>query len=118
MKKLTSWETLTGVRPTIESDRTIATVTFPLKSAIQRLNASDDANVIDSGAKDGATTTPRQDAILALVRQNPKITLDAMAKEIGIGTSTLDREIAKMTHLICRVGPKKGGHWKIITYDN
>lgn len=126
MKKLTSWETLTGLRPTIESDRTIATVTFPLKSAIQRLNASDDTNVIDSGAKggakdgakDGATTTPRQDAILALVRQNPKITLDAMAKEIGIGTSTLDREIAKMTHLICRVGPKKGGHWKIITYDN
>lgn len=126
MKKLTSWETLTGLRPTIESDRTIATVTFPLKSAIQRLNASDDTNVIDSGAKggakdgakDGATTTPRQDAILALVRQNPKITLDAMAKEIGIGTSTLDREIAKMTHLICRVGPKKGGHWEIITYDN
>lgn len=118
MKKLTSWETLTGARPTIESARTIATVTFPLKSAIQRLNVSDATKTIDSGAKNGAKTTPRQDAILALVRQNSEITLDAMAKEIGIGTSTLDREIAKMTHIIRRVGSRKGGHWEIITYDN
>ena len=29
MNRLASWETLTGTRPTIESDRTIATVTFP-----------------------------------------------------------------------------------------
>lgn len=36
MNKLASWETLTGTRPTIESGRTIATVSFPLKSAIQR----------------------------------------------------------------------------------
>ncbi|MDE6266033.1 MAG: hypothetical protein K2M07_01615 [Muribaculaceae bacterium] len=43
MNKLASWETLTGTRPTIESDRTIATVSFPLKSAIQR--KVDDSNV-------------------------------------------------------------------------
>ena len=41
MKDLASWKTLTGTRPTIESERTIATVTFSLKSAIQRLNISD-----------------------------------------------------------------------------
>lgn len=29
INKLTSWETHTGTKPTIESDRTIATVTFP-----------------------------------------------------------------------------------------
>jgi len=115
MKKLASWETLTGSRPTIESDRTIATVTFPLKSAIQRLNASDEANVIVTGAKTGAKTTLRQEAILALIEHNPEITLDTIAKKIGIGTSTLDREIDKMAHLIRRVGPKKGGHWEIIS---
>ena len=42
MNKLASWETLTGTRPTIESDRTIATVSFPLKSAIQRKTLNSD----------------------------------------------------------------------------
>ena len=64
MKKLVSWESLTGTRPTIESDRTIAVVSFPLKSAIQRKTEGDeDIN----GAKSGAKTTPRQDAIITLM---------------------------------------------------
>ncbi len=45
---------------------------------------------------------------------NSEITLDEIAKEIGVGTSTIDREIAKMTHLVKRVGSKKGGHWEIL----
>ena len=46
---------------------------------------------------------------------NPEITLDEIAKEIGVGTTTLDREIAKMTHLVQRIGSKKGGYWEIIS---
>lgn len=55
-KKLVSWKTLTGVSPTIESSRTVTTVTFPLKSAILRLNNLDDANsdIIANGAKNDA----------------------------------------------------------------
>ena len=45
---------------------------------------------------------------------NPEITLDEIAKEIGVGTTTLDREIAKMAHLVQRIGSKKGGYWEII----
>ena len=112
MNKLASWEALTGTQPTIESDRTIATVSFPLKSAIQRKTES--GNVPVSGAKNGAKTTPRQNAILSLMANNPEITLDEIAKEIGDGTTTLDREIAKMTHLVQRIGSKKGGYWEII----
>ena len=115
IKKLVSWKKLTGASPTIESSRTVATVTFPLKSAIQRLSNPDDANSDISGAKSGAKTTPRQNAILALIRQDSGITLDAIAQKIGIGTSTLDREITKMAHLIRRVGSKNGGHWEIIS---
>lgn len=51
MKKLVSWERLTGTRPTIESERTIAVVSFPLKSAIQRKT---DDNEGRDGAKSGA----------------------------------------------------------------
>lgn len=45
MNKLASRETLTGTRPTIESDRTIATASFPLKSAIQQKDKADDVPV-------------------------------------------------------------------------
>lgn len=54
MNKLASWEALTGTRPTIKSDRTIATVSFPLKSAIQR--KTEDDNV---GKNVGKTLTER-----------------------------------------------------------
>ena len=115
MKKLVSWESLTGTRPTIESDRTIAVVSFPLKSAIQRKTEGDeDINGAKNGAKSGAKTTPRQEAIIALMINNPEITLDEIAKEIGVGTSTVDREIAKMTHLVRRIGSRNGGYWEII----
>lgn len=121
MNKLISWETLTGTRPTIESDRTIAVVSFPLKSVLQRkaedADGKNGANNDDdgkTGAKTGAKTTPRQNAILTLMIDNPKISLDEIAKEIGAGTSTVDREIAKMSHLVKRIGPKNGGYWEII----
>ena len=35
---------------------------------------------------------------------NLEITLDTIAKEIGISASTLDQEIAKMAHLVQRIG--------------
>lgn len=112
MNKLVSWESLTGTRPTIESYRTIAVVSFPLKSAVKR--KAGNGGVGKDGAKDGAKTTSRQDAILALMMDNPEITLDEIAKEIGVGTSTIDREIVKMTHLVRRVGSRNGGYWEII----
>ena len=46
---------------------------------------------------------------------NPEITLDEIAKEIGVGTTTLDHEIAKMTPLVQRIGSKKGGYWNLLT---
>ena len=45
---------------------------------------------------------------------NPEITLDEIAKEIGVGTTTLDREIAKMAPLVQHIGSKKGGYREII----
>lgn len=66
MIKLASWESSTDTRPTIESHRTISTVSFPLKSTIRRKAESSNvpANGAKSGAKGGAKTTPRQGAII------------------------------------------------------
>lgn len=54
MNKLVSWESLTGTKPTIESDRTVATVSFPLKSALQQNDADVPVNVpVKSFSKEG-----------------------------------------------------------------
>ena len=101
MNKLVSWESLTGTKPTIESDRTIATVSFPLKSALQQ--------------NDAKNITERQSKIINLIKDNPTISLDSIALRLGISASTVDREIKKMSHLIQHIGPKKGGYWKTVS---
>ena len=117
MKKLLSWERLTGTRPTIESERTIAVVSFPLKSAIQRKNEDGDVgkNVGKDVGKDvGKNLNERQHRILDLVTNNPTVSMAEMAKTIGVTTRTIEREIPKMEFIIRHVGPKNGGYWEII----
>ncbi len=108
-------------------DCTIATVSFPLKSAVQRkaedidvpINGNDAKNDAKSGAKndaknDAKNISLRQSNILKLIQENPTISLDSIAKAIGVSAPTIDREIVKMSHLIKRIGLKKVGHWKIL----
>ncbi|MBD5284540.1 MAG: AsnC family protein [Bacteroides sp.] len=56
----------------------------------------------------------RQRNIIELIQKEPTISLDAIAKAIGISAPTIDREMTKISHLIKHIGPKKGGHWEII----
>lgn len=111
MNKLVSWESLTGTRPTIESDRTIAVVSFPLKSAIQR--RTDDVSK-NEGKNEGKILTSRQNAILDLIRSNPTISMMEMSSILNVSISTIEREIPKMSLLIRHIGPKNGGYWEII----
>ena len=78
-----------------------------------------------NGAKNGANNeakaedqnkielTARQISIINLIKANPNITLDNIANELKIGTSTLDQEMSKLSNLIKRVGGRYGGHWEI-----
>lgn len=108
MKKLVSWESLTGTRPTIESDRTIAVVSFPLKSAIQRKTEDNE------GKNEGKNLSSRQRAILDLIKSNPTISMVRMSSLLNVSISTIEREIPNMASLIRHIGPKNGGHWEII----
>lgn len=112
MKKLVSWESLTGTRPTIKSDRTIAVVSFPLKSAIQRKAEDDEGR--SEGRNEGKNITTRQKEILDLIKSNPKITMIEMSSLLKVSISTIEREIPKMSSLIRHKGPTKGGYWEII----
>ena len=114
MKKLTSWEALTGVRPTIESDRTIATVTFPLKAAIQRLNVSDVPVNVPVNVPVKLTDT--QQKVLQLIRNNPSITHFEMSQKLSINEKTAKRATQALRDigLITREGSDKNGIWKLL----
>lgn len=55
--------------------------------------------------------------ILALMRDNPEITIDEMSKQIGIGIRGIKKQINNLKNkkLIQRFGPNKGGYWKIFS---
>ena len=114
MKKLTSWQTLTGTSPTIESDRTIATVTFPLKSAIQRLNVPDVPVNVPVNVPVKLTDT--QQKVLELIRINPSITHLEMSQRLSINEKTAKRatQTLRESGLIKREGSDKTGQWVIL----
>jgi len=64
----------------------------------------------------GAPENSFQRQILELIRGNPKITYDILAKKTGRDRKTVRRHIAALKEkgLLRRIGPAKGGYWEII----
>ncbi|MBT3368645.1 MAG: winged helix-turn-helix domain-containing protein [Nitrospina sp.] len=54
--------------------------------------------------------------LLDLIRPNPGITYDILAKETGRDRKTVRRHIGilKQKGLLKRHGPAKGGHWEVV----
>jgi len=61
------------------------------------------------------TTQKTTQKILDLVRQNPAITREELAKAIGLSDAGIKFNLNKMKkeNLLRRVGPDKGGHWEV-----
>ena len=108
---INSWETLTGTRSTIESDRTIATVTFPLKSAIQRKTEDNDVPV-----NVPVNLTETQQQVLSLIKENHNITHREIAEQLSITDKTAKRTTMALRQLgmIAREGSDKTGYWKSV----
>ena len=47
-----------------------------------------------------------------LPRMNSKITKADIAKQIGVGEKTIEREMKKTDNIVC-VGSRYSGHWEI-----
>ena len=54
--------------------------------------------------------------ILALIRDNPLLTIPELAHSIGVTERSIERNLKKLQDENClsRIGPAKGGHWKVI----
>jgi len=54
--------------------------------------------------------------IIKTIRNNPDISAGEIANIIGISQRAIEKNIAKLKrrNLLKRIGPDKGGHWKVI----
>jgi len=75
-------------------------------------NVNFDASTQKSTQKSVQKSTQK---IIDLIVSNPFITTQEMAESLGVGRSAIAKAIAKMQKngIICRVGPDKGGYWKV-----
>ena len=62
------------------------------------------------------TTQKSTQKILDLIRENPYVTTLEMADSIGIICRTVAKHIKSLQEkgIIKRIGPDKGGYWKVI----
>ncbi|MBF0107301.1 MAG: HTH domain-containing protein, partial [Deltaproteobacteria bacterium] len=53
--------------------------------------------------------------IQSLMRRNPLATIQEIAIDLGVSTRAIEKQIMKLKKagLITRIGPDKGGHWKV-----
>ncbi len=71
---------------------------------------------VNNGAKSTQKSTQK---IIALIKDNPDITTQEIADQIGIIRRGVAKHIKKLQEkgIIRRVGPDKGGHWEVIVQD-
>ena len=65
--------------------------------------------------KGGEKPTKSRDKIIALLSANGKLSAVALAEKIGISAKAIEKHLAnlKADGIIERIGPAKGGYWKI-----
>ena len=94
-----------------------ATVSLPLKSAIQRKTEGNDVvgNVVDNVVE---KLNDRQKRILQAIKNNPAISASTLSKLLGFNHRTIQRDLKHMQELsiIVHEGPDKGGNWKLLKW--
>jgi ATP-dependent DNA helicase RecG len=98
-KMIDGWKSYYNVEPVIEGSFDYYKITFPITQKTTQI-----------------TTQKTTQKIIELIRRNPKITRKELAQEIGDITEDgikYNIEKLKKEGILKRVGPAKGGHWKI-----
>ncbi len=104
--------------PAIEIDENWFVISFerPKDSLEERIKKTREKGL---GERLGERLGETQYKIIELMKNNPSITIIQMSKIIGISTTAIEKNIAKLRELglIQYVGPARGGHWEIIDKD-
>lgn len=54
--------------------------------------------------------------IIKLIQKNPHLTIRGLAEQVNISTRAVEKQMSKLKKQgkIKRIGPPRGGHWKVI----
>ena len=71
---------------------------------------------VKDGVSDGVKLTKNQGKIFKKIKDNPHITAEDLSDLIEINKRNVEKNLSKLQALgiIKRIGPDKGGHWKIL----
>lgn len=107
--KISDWKRLTGKSVFFGSDMLISTVTYPL-AMIEGSSSHSENNVTN----DNSTTRKR---LVALIKENPRITRASLSKKLGISSSNVQfhMERLKSDGVIERIGSPRNGYWKFLS---
>ncbi len=70
----------------------------------------------DVNTKEEKSSQKSSQKIITLISQDPNITTNKMAEALGVSRRAIAKQIATLKELgkIRRIGPDKGGYWKVI----
>lgn len=72
------------------------------------------AEVREQGTGEGSLKSSLK--IVAMIKEDPSVTTDEMARLTGLARRSVTKQLAKLKQdgHIRRVGPAKGGHWEVV----
>ena len=84
------------------------------KIVIPRVNGTLQSGDVPHDVPHDDSEKSRQERIVELVKMNPGITRELMAKLLGVNAKTIGRELAKMKDKVVYKGSGNHGHWELL----
>lgn len=88
-----------------------------MSSMMERNLLGEIANYLESVGEEGSREKPQKsrEKIVALLSEDGKLSARALAGKMGISAKSVEKHLAnlKADGIIERIGPAKGGHWKV-----
>ena len=83
---------------------------------INQDNLTEDIELENNVIENFESSQKSSQKILTLILNNPQITTQEIADELGISRRAVAKQIANMGEkgLITRIGPNKGGYWQVV----
>ena len=98
----------------IEGDQFVTVIPLPVEVKAAEESS---AKTVEKGSEKSREKSREKnsDRVLALLRQNTKVTILEMAAALQLSQAGVEKIVRNLKHLdrLRRVGPDKGGHWEV-----